>query len=46
MADCYRLGFEKDVFYMIQNNAIYYIAMLCKQFMTKKESYLNHLQII
>jgi hypothetical protein len=31
---------------MIQNNAIYYIAMLCKQFMTKKESYLNHLQII
>lgn len=31
---------------MIQNNVIYYITMLCKQFMTKKESYLNHISII
>jgi hypothetical protein len=31
---------------MIQNNAIYYIAKLCKQIITKKESYLNHIAII
>lgn len=31
---------------MIQNNAIYYLVMLCKQFMTKKENYLNHISVI
>lgn len=31
---------------MIQNNAIYYLAMLCKQVMTKREAYLAHTPII
>jgi hypothetical protein len=46
LSECYRMGFEKDVFYMIQNNAIYYMAMLCKQTMTKRESYISHTSII
>ena len=32
----YMLGFENDSFYMIQNNVVYYIVMLCKQYLIKK----------
>lgn len=31
---------------MIQNNAIYYLSMICKQYMLKKEHYINHIAII
>ena len=32
----YLLGCEHDLFFMIQNNVVYYIAMLCKQYLTKR----------
>jgi hypothetical protein len=39
--ECYLLGFENDLFFMIQNNVIFYIAMLCKQYLTKRDTYFN-----
>ena len=35
------LGFENDLFFMIQNNVIFYLSMLCKQYLVKKENYIS-----
>ena len=46
MVECYQVGFERDVFYMVQNNAIFYLTMLCKQLMTDREAFLGHLPLV
>ena len=46
MAECYQTGSQKDVFYMVQNNGVYYLAMLVKQFITQKETFVGHLGLI
>ena len=46
VAECYQIGEQKDVFYMIQNNAVYYLAMLAQQHMLQKETFVAHLGLV